>query len=103
MKRTVPRPSQERTIMSEPRERTQWEKARGMAWMFGSLLIAGVIVTAAMQASKWAGAGYELGLVLAAIIAMDAHVFRWGVRRFDITPPKYFRHPADTGGKEDSS
>lgn len=61
------------------------------AWVLIALAIALTIVLGFIAAADLLGAPKETGVYAAAILAWDALVFRWGVNRFDITPPKPLR------------
>lgn len=72
-------------------QRSRYEKTRGLAWMFGSLIMALVIIAGIVTIVAWFGMSREVGLAAVAVLSTDALVFRWGIRKFDITPPKAFR------------
>lgn len=67
------------------------ERVKRMAWELGSLAVSVVVITAAVVALAKLGVDPTTTVVAVAIIAVDFHIFGWGVDRFDITPPKEFR------------
>lgn len=73
------------------RPRSSKEKARGWVWMFGSLIGAIVVLSGFGYIARGFGTTMDYGIMVGGLLAWDALIFRWGVRRFSITPPRYFR------------
>jgi len=88
--------TQPETVERAPR-RERWKR---QAWMFGSLLLSGAVVTASVVVSQKLGhPGYVAPIVIA-ILLLDLRLFAWGMDRFDLTPPWQFREAE--AGEEDA-
>lgn len=84
------------TVERAPR-RERWKR---QAWMSGSLLLSGAVVTASVVVSQELGyPGYVPPLVIA-ILLLDLRLSSWGIEYFDLTLPWQFREVE--AGEEDA-
>jgi len=80
------------TVERAPR-RERWKR---QAWMFGSLLLSGGVVTASVVVSQELGYPGYAGPLAIGILLLDLRLFAWGMEYFELTPPWQFREAEAT-------
>ena len=71
------------------------ERAKRTAWLFGALILTGALLITASLIVRGLGYPMEAVPVVVSVLLLDYHIWSWGVKRFDITPPKEFREATE--------